>query len=137
MSRFAIAYAVTLLTYVVMDAGWLSVMGPRLYQHDIGPMLAGKVRLAPAVLFYLLYAAGLVYLAVAPSLAAGWKRAAVSGAVFGLVAYGTYDLTCQAVMRVWSVKITVGDMAWGAFASAVASAAAAAATPAVLRMMGR
>ena len=57
----------------------------------------------------------------------------MSGAILGLVAYGAYDLTCQAVMKTWSTKVSAADMAWGAFASAVASAAGVAITQALSR----
>ena len=137
MLKLSIAYVATALVFVVMDGAWLSLVGPRLYRPEIGELLSDKVRLAPAIVFYLLYVTGLVYFAVRPGLASGWAQAVVPGLMLGLVAYGAYDLTCQAVMRVWSVKITAGDMIWGAFASAVASAAGAATTPALLRMMGR
>ena len=78
------------------------------------------MRLPPAALFYFLYVGGMLYFCVAPNLGGSWVKAAISGAILGLVAYGTYDLTCHAVMRVWSTKVTVIDMLWGTFASAVA-----------------
>ena len=64
--------------------------------------------------------AGLVFLAVRPALASGRAGdAALNGAVFGLVAYGTYALTNQAIMKVWTPLMSASDMAWGAFASAL------------------
>ncbi len=133
MPRLAIAYVVTGLVFLTMDGGWLTLVGPRLYQPEIGALLAEKIQAAPAVLFDLIYLSGLIYFAVAPNLDKGWAKAAVSGAVLGLVAYGAYDLTCQAVMKTWSTKVSVADMAWGAFASAAASAAGVAITRAVAR----
>ena len=123
MPRLAIAYVVTGLVFLTLDGGWLALVGPRLYRPEIGALLAEKIQAPPAVLFYLIYLAGLIYFCVAPNLSKGWTRAAVSGAVLGLVAYGAYDLTCQAVMKTWSTKVSVADMVWGTLASAVASAA--------------
>jgi uncharacterized membrane protein len=121
MLKFGLANVCTGLVYLALDACFLALVGPRLYRPDIGSILGDSVRLAPAILFYLLYIAGLVYFCVGPSLGVGWTRTLAAGLVLGLVAYGTYDLTCQSVMRVWSWKITLVDMAWGAFASGVAS----------------
>jgi len=52
--------------------------------------------------------------------AATWQWAAKRGALLGLVAYGTYDLTNWATLRGWSVQVTLMDWAWGTFATAVA-----------------
>ena len=126
MGRAAIAYVATAVVFLLLDGGWLAVVGPRLYRPELGSLLADKVRLAPAVIFYVMYVAGLVAFVVQPSFAAGWTRALIWGAAFGAIAYATYDLTCAATMRTWSLKVTVADIVWGAVASGVASAAAVA-----------
>ena len=133
MNRLLIASVSTAVIFATLDGAFLAIVGPRLYRPEIGSLLAEKVRLAPAVLFYLIYISGLVYFAVRPGLEAGWSQALVSGAILGLVAYAAYDLTCAAVMTTWSVKVTVADMAWGA----LASAAAAAAGTAIARRFGQ
>ena len=76
-----------------------------------GEMLAEKFRLFPALAFYALYAAGLVIFAVSPGLGeGGWKTAVLFGALFGLFAYGTYDLTNYATLKQWGLKITLIDL---------------------------
>ncbi len=76
--------------------------------------------------FYLMCVAGIVVLAVMPALREGgdWKMAAFYGAVLGFIAYGTYDLTNYATMKVWSARITIIDMLWGAALTALSSTAA-------------
>jgi uncharacterized membrane protein len=77
-----------------------------------------------AVLFYVLYLLGVVVLAVLPAVdGGGWMAAARTGAVLGLVAYATYDLTNQATLRDWPVQITVLDLIWGTFVTTVAATA--------------
>lgn len=113
------------LIFIALDAIWLSQVGPRLYKPLIGELLAPRVELGSAAAFYVLYISGLVVLAIAPALErGGLAKAIFLGAVVGLVAYGTYDLTNQATMRVWDLRITLADMAWGAFISAAAAAGA-------------
>jgi len=132
MLKLAIAYLSTAVFFIVMDGAFLAVVGPKLYRPEIGPLLADKVRLGPALVFYVLYIAGLVYFSVRPSLDHGWTAGLINGVLLGLLAYGTYDLTCYAVMRVWTLKVTVIDLAWGAIASGVASAAGVAITRAIV-----
>ena len=136
MLKIAIAYVATGLVFLTLDGGWLALVGPTLYKPEIGVLLAEKVHAPPAILFYLIYIAGLVYFSVEPGLEKGWAKAAVAGAVLGVVAYGAYDLTCQAIMKTWSTKVSAADMAWGAFASAAAAAAGVAITRAVAPKLG-
>ena len=120
MSKPLVAYLVTLVTFLALEGGWLAVAGPRLYKPEIGILLAEKPRLPPGAIFYLMYVAGVVWLVVLPGAGSGWVRGFINGAVLGLIAYGTYDLTCAATMKTWSNKVTIADMAWGALATGIA-----------------
>ena len=123
--RYLAAYLAAGLMFGITDAAWLTLVGPRLYRPAIGPILADKASLAPAVIFYLLYIGGIVALAVAPALKDGaWTRAVLLGAVLGLVAYGTYDLTNQATLKLWSTTLTTLDLADGTAATALAATVA-------------
>lgn len=124
MKRYLVAYFVTLIAMVSIDAVWLSTMADRLYRPVMGDMLAPEFSLAPAMVFYLIYPAGLVFLAVRPALRQGALSAAIlSGAVMGFTAYATYDLTNQATLIHWSTALTIADLCWGTFLSAIASGA--------------
>lgn len=124
MLKWLIVYGASAAVFVAGDMAWLSVMGPRLYRPVLGPLLADKPRLSPALAFYLLYLVGVLVLAVAPALkGADLRRALTSGAVLGLVAYATYDLTNQATLRSWATRLTLADMAWGALLTAAAAGA--------------
>ncbi len=105
----------------------------KLYRPILKDILVDGFRPAPAIAFYLVYAAGLVYFAVRPGLASeSWSRALLNGALFGFFAYATYDLTNQATLRNWTTTLTVADMAWGTILSAVAAAIGVAATKAIV-----
>jgi uncharacterized membrane protein len=54
-----------------------------------------------------------------------WRAAALTGALFGLFAYATYDLTNFATLKVWSLRVTVLDIGWGALVTAAAASAGA------------
>ena len=124
MLKYLAAIVATGAVFMLMDLGWISQMLPRLYKPEIGPLLADKPSVAPAAAFYLIYIAGVTVLAIAPGLAAGsWARTAGLAALLGLVAYATYDLTNQATLRLWSLRVSLWDMGWGVFATTVAASA--------------
>lgn len=120
--RYLLAYVGTGLVMGLLDAIWLTLMAPRVYQPAIGELLAPRPNMRAAVAFYLIYVFGIVFLAVLPALREGYAvRAATLGAVFGLVAYATYDLTNQATLRVWPAHLTLVDLAWGTFVTTAAA----------------
>lgn len=113
---------VVLLAFVLLDAAWLSLVAVDLFQKRLGPILRPEPSIAPIAAFYLIYAAGLVVLAVRPALAANsWRTAAALGAVVGLTAYATFDLTSLAVIDRWTVDLAIVDIVWGVVASALAA----------------
>ena len=71
--KLVLAFVVTLAIFAAIDTLWLGAMAGRIYRPLIGDMLADRVRLIPALAFYVLYAAGLVVFAVSPGLRdGGW-----------------------------------------------------------------
>ena len=130
-----LAYGATALVFALMDMVWLTTTAERLYRPVLGELLADKVRIGPAIAFYLIYIAGVTVFAVWPALKSGnIASALICGALLGVFAYATYDLTNMATMKVWSLKITLLDLAWGAFATGIAAAAGAWITRAVLKL---
>jgi len=104
------------------DLDGMRKRGGRPEQHD---QSEGKARQAPeacsdkpnmpvAAAFYLLYVVGVLFLATLP----GYDKGSISdaflrGAVLGLLAYGTYDLTNLATLKGWAWQVSVIDMVWG------------------------
>lgn len=123
MSRLAAAWVATAVVMVALDLLWLGVLARTMYQQDIGHLMAARPNLLAGVAFYVLYVTGLVVFVVAPrELDRGWGPTVALGALFGLVAYGTYDLTNLATLREWPLRLSLVDMAWGALLSAAAAA---------------
>jgi uncharacterized membrane protein len=108
-----------------MDFVWFAIVAHGAYEAEIGGLLNPVLKLAPAIGFYALYAAGVLVFVVRPALdRRDWRRTALVAAFFGLVAYGTFDLTCLALIKGFTVPAAALDMAWGAFATTVAASAA-------------
>ncbi len=126
MNRFVAAYAGTATVMVILDLVWLGIIAKPLYQEGIGHLMAEQPLVPVAVVFYLLYALGVVVFAVAPQLAPaaprGWAETLGMAALFGLIAYATYDLTNLATLKAWPWKLTIIDMAWGTVVTTVSAA---------------
>ncbi|MBL4541174.1 MAG: DUF2177 family protein [Rhodobacteraceae bacterium] len=104
---------VTGAVFLIADAVMLSNFMKPLFQRHLGAGLLDGLRFVPAILFYLIYLFGMVWFAGLPGLRAGPGTAALNGALLGLVAYGTYELTSWAVMRDWHPAMVAADLAWG------------------------
>jgi uncharacterized membrane protein len=119
---YVVAYIATAVVFLGLDALWLSRVALGMYRQELGSLLLEKPNLPIAGAFYLLYVAGIVILAIVPALGeGGWIRALLMGAVLGLVAYGTYDITNLSTLRGWSVKLAIVDIAWGTALTAVSA----------------
>ena len=128
MTRYLAAYVATLVVMLGIDLVWLGVVARPLYLRAIGHLMAENANPGFAVVFYLMYAFGLIYLGLRPNTTTqGIKPAFFAGAALGLFAYATYDLTNLAVLREWPVWLSVIDVAWGTLISGLSTAAGKAA----------
>lgn len=124
MPNFAIAYLGAAAAFFVLDFIWLTVATRLLYRPLMGDLLVDSPNLAVAALFYLIYLLGLVVLAILPAANSGsWLTAIGLGALLGLVAYGTYDITNLATIRGWPPLVSIVDLAWGTCLTSVAAVA--------------
>jgi len=125
MKKLLLAYLLTGAVLLPLDFLWLRYVGQGFYRERIGDLLAADVNLPAAIAFYLLYLVGVVVFVVQPTLSGGsWLSALLYGALFGAVAYATYDLTNLATLRGWPLSVTLVDIAWGAAVTSVSSACA-------------
>lgn len=106
----------------LFDAFWLTVVANKFYKSQIGTLLLEKPNMTAAVLFYIIYTVGVVAFVISPALEKGsWLYALGYGALFGFVAYATYDLTNLSTLKGFTTKLVVVDMLWGAFLTAAVS----------------
>jgi uncharacterized membrane protein len=125
LPQLAVAYCSALCVLLLVDGLWLGLLMGPMYARYLGDLLLEQPRWLPAILFYLLYASGLLVFAILPGLRAGnWGVAARLAALLGLVAYGTYDLSNYSTLQGWPLPLTLIDIAWGAVLSGISAAAA-------------
>lgn len=116
-------YLACAVAFLALDVIWISIATPRLYKPYLGPLLAEKPKVGVALAFYLVYIVGLIALAVIPGLREGSVVGAVwRGALLGLMAYATYDLTNLATIQGWAWQVSAADLVWGTALSAVVAA---------------
>ncbi|MEP7155916.1 MAG: DUF2177 family protein [Betaproteobacteria bacterium] len=124
MSKWLIAYAATVVAVAALDLLWLGVVAKPWYQGALGHLLAAKPNFFAALVFYLVFALGLMVFALAPNAGAhGWTAVLIAAAWFGFFTYATYDLTNLATLRDWPLAITLVDIAWGIVISVLAASA--------------
>lgn len=127
--KTVLLYAVTLAVFFAIDMVWLGALARGFYRRHLGPLMAAKVVWPAAAAFYLLFVAGLTIFVIWPSLAAcqgSLARPVLFGALFGLIAYATYDLTNLATLKDWPPIMTCVDLIWGTVLGGLVSLAGAA-----------
>ncbi|BDI61029.1 DUF2177 family protein [Qipengyuania nanhaisediminis] len=125
MLKYIIAFLSAAVVFGALDAMWLRWASENLYRPVIGPIMADNFNVGAAGVFYFLYLLGMTWFAIRPGLeSADVATALLNGVLLGALCYATFDLTSQAVFKVWSTKISVMDILWGAFATGTTSAVA-------------
>lgn len=115
-------YVITFLAFFVIDMIWLGVVARSFYVKHLGFLLAANPNWIAAIIFYLLFIAGILLFVVVPGLHSGsLKTTLLYAALFGLITYSTYDLTNQATVQNWPLIVTVVDMIWGTVLSVAVS----------------
>ncbi|MEI7466092.1 MAG: DUF2177 family protein [Burkholderiales bacterium] len=124
MNKYLSAYLATAVVMIALDMLWLGVIAKPLYQQGLGHLMAERPNVVAAVAFYVLYTLGLLLFTILPNAAdPGWLKTTTTAAMFGLIAYATYDLSNLATLKDWPVGLSLIDMAWGATISAVSATA--------------
>ena len=123
ISYYVKLYGLTVPLFFVIDIIWLGVVAKSFYQKNLKYILSPNVNWTAAIIFYLIYIAGILIFAVLPAVAKdSLRHAAVWGALFGFFTYATYDLTNLALLKDWPIIIVFVDILWGVvLCSAVAT----------------
>lgn len=117
-------FGIALPVFLAIDLIWLGVVAKDFYRRQIGELMKPDINWTAAIIFYLIFIAGLVVFVIMPAAEKNsWTHALMFGALFGLVAYATYDLTNLALAKNWPLLVTVVDLVWGAVLAASVSVA--------------
>ena len=119
LKRTVVLYLATVIVLVPIDFLFLGLVAKGFFASQVGDML-GEIRLAPAILFYLLYVAGILVF-VSGSATATWPSTLRYGALFGLFCYATFELTSLSLLKYWTWAVVLVDVSWGTFVTAAAS----------------
>jgi uncharacterized membrane protein len=115
-------YIIALPVFLGIDMIWLTLVAKNFYAKHIGFLMTKNPNLLAALIFYLIFIAGLIFFVITPALDKKmWTHALLAGAFFGLITYATYDLTNLATVKNWPIIITVVDLVWGMALSASVS----------------
>jgi uncharacterized membrane protein len=113
------SYVSAFLVFFAIDMLWLGLIAKNFYSAKLGHLMTPKVLWTPALIFYMLFVAGILFFVVFPALQKGsWTYALGAGALFGLITYATYDLTNLATLKDWPLVVTLVDLVWGSVLSA-------------------
>ena len=121
MTKLFLPWLAIVATMMVLDVIWIGGVARPLYNRGIGHLMAAQPDFVAAVAFYLLFAIGVMAFVVLPRAPGDWPMAAAWGALFGFMAYMTYDLTNLATLRDWPLALSFIDMAWGCLATGIAA----------------
>ena len=108
------ATLISALIFLIIDVIWLSFSVKSFYRPNIGHLLLDTPVMWAAISFYLIYVIGLAVVIIEPSLDyQNTQKFLIKAFMFGLVAYGTYNLTNMATIKGWSPNVVFVDMIWG------------------------
>jgi uncharacterized membrane protein len=122
--KLIISYLLTTIVFFAVDMTWLGLIAKDLYKKYLGGFLSDKVNWYAAIIFYLLFIIGIFYFAILPAVEKNsLVKAIISGALFGVFTYATYDLTNLATLKDWPLPIVFIDILWGAVLTGIVSTA--------------
>lgn len=109
MKKYLLKLFLTVIIFVAIDAPWIFIVVTPLYNNSVSSIMRAEPVLLPAVLFYFIYIAILMYLTKGLSK----KKAGITAFLFGIASYATFTLTNMSVLEGWTWGLVVGDIVWG------------------------
>jgi uncharacterized membrane protein len=108
-------FFIALIFFFIIDVFWIYFVATPMYKQEVSSLM--ELKIPPALLFYVIFLLGLIFFVVNPNQDNTLLNVFLIGAFFGLVTYGTYDLTVYASMNIFSLKLVIADIIWGMFLS--------------------
>jgi uncharacterized membrane protein len=104
-------FIIALLFFCIIDVFWIYFVATPMYTKEVESLM--QLKIPPAILFYIIFLLGLIFFVINPNHGNSLVNVFMIGAFYGLVTYGTYDLTVYATMNIFSLKLVVADILWG------------------------
>jgi uncharacterized membrane protein len=122
VTKILLTYFFTSLVFFIIDIIWLGVIAKNLYAKYLGEFLSDQVNWTAAIIFYLIFIAGILIFAIYPAIEkSSLTYAIIYGLLFGFFTYATYDLTNYATLKGWPLNIVFIDIIWGTLLSGMVS----------------
>ncbi|KIY98322.1 hypothetical protein MNEG_9641 [Monoraphidium neglectum] len=121
LKALGLVFLPSFVAFVILDVIWITYVAKDVYA-GLKPILKEDPDPVAAVLSWIAIVMG-AYVFVLPRTGGGrtaWHVVG-QGALFGLLLYGTVDLTNCALLTAWGWNVALVDMAWGTLACAVLS----------------
>ena len=112
-------FFIALIFFFIIDVFWIYFVATPMYKQEVSSLM--ELKIPPALLFYVIFLLGLIFFVVNPNQDNTLLSVFLIGAFYGLVTYGTYDLTVYASMNIFSLKLVVADILWGMILSGAVS----------------
>ncbi|MDX9893198.1 MAG: DUF2177 family protein [Patescibacteria group bacterium] len=113
MTKIISHYLISLIIFLAIDLVWLGMVAKNIYQQQLGQLMRPNPNWLAAIIFYAIYVVGILVFIVYPY-QQNLTKVLLMGALFGFIAYATFDLTSLAVIKNWPLKMTIIDLIWGA-----------------------
>ena len=104
-------FFIALVFFCIIDVFWIYFVATPMYKQEVASLM--QLKITPAILFYIIFLLGLIFFVINPNQGNTLVNVFMVGAFYGLVTYGTYDLTVYATMNIFSLKLVVADILWG------------------------
>jgi len=104
-------FFIALLFFCIIDVFWIYLVVTPMYKQEVASLM--QLKIPPAILFYIIFLLGLIFFVINPYHGNTLFNVFMIGAFYGLVTYGTYDLTVYATMNIFSLKLVIADILWG------------------------
>lgn len=120
--KYLTLFTIALISFIIIDSVWLGLVSNKKYKKEIGNLLAKKINWFAVIMFYLLFSVGLVFFVISPSVEKeSIKFLLISGVLFRLITYSTYDLTNLVTLKNRPINITIINLLCCSFISTTVS----------------
>ena len=116
-------FIIVLIVYLIIDSIWLSSSVNSVYRPVIKAVQNSDIKfnMLGAAAAYLLLALGVYYFVLEEGYQSNKKKLIIRAALFGLMGYGIFNGTNNAIFVNWNYRVCIIDTLWGITGSILVS----------------